>query len=564
MGWFGSGISLANGTTIMTVHYTYISGIATMNWYDNGPSCEYADGSYNVLNDIPTSTYYINGYVCGLIGSPGTITGSTAVCQGQTGVTYSVGPMNNVTSYNWTVPLGVVIVTGNNTNIISVNFASNASSGNVTVNGVNACGNGPTTSLPVTLNAVPVANAGNDTTIPYGTSTYLHAASGGTGSFGFHWSPEAYLVNPYIQDPQTIILLMTTVFNVVVTNTVTLCQDSDQVVVAITGGPLSVNPSAVPGTICRGDTSQLYSNAGGGSGNYSYSWICMPPGSPPWTSILANPKVFPDSSKTYHLTVNDGFSTISGSTPLTVYQVPAAAITGGDTLCGPDVTATLTVSLTGTPPWTFTYTNGLTTYTVTNQATSPYFIVTSDPGTYIILSVSNMNCTGTTSGSAIVAAFPVPQTPVISLSGNGMISSGCCGNQWYRNHVLIPGAVNQSYTPSVTAHYCDIITLNGCASDTSNDIYFVMTGISGSPGNEITILPNPATHYLFITLPVPFPENTDIQFITSDGRICRSFNVHTTMNDNSLLVDLTNMSPGLYFIAITINHERMIRKLIIE
>jgi len=122
MGWYGSPKSLSNGSAIMTITFTYITGIASLEWYDDGPSCEYADGNYNVLNDIPTSTYYINGYVCGNIGSPGTISGSTSVCQGQTGVPYSVSPMSNVTGYIWTVPAGAVIANGDSTNSISVNF----------------------------------------------------------------------------------------------------------------------------------------------------------------------------------------------------------------------------------------------------------------------------------------------------------------------------------------------------------------------------------------------------------------------------------------------------------
>ena len=83
MGWFGSGISLPNGSAIMTISFTYISGITTLAWFDNGSSCEYGDANYNVLNDIPQSTYYIDGYVCGGIGNPGTITGSNVVCQGR-------------------------------------------------------------------------------------------------------------------------------------------------------------------------------------------------------------------------------------------------------------------------------------------------------------------------------------------------------------------------------------------------------------------------------------------------------------------------------------------------
>ena len=87
---------------------------------------------------------------------------------------------------------------------------------------------------------------GNDFPIPYGTSTTLYAASGGTGSYSYHWSPEALLVNPDLQNAQTVNLYSTAVFTLLVTNQTTLCQNSDEVVVTITGGPLSINPTAIP------------------------------------------------------------------------------------------------------------------------------------------------------------------------------------------------------------------------------------------------------------------------------------------------------------------------------
>jgi hypothetical protein len=72
----------------------------------------------------------------------GTITGTAIVCQGQTGIIYSVPVITNATSYLWTLPVGATITAGNNTNSITIDFSSTASSGNITVYGTNACGNG--------------------------------------------------------------------------------------------------------------------------------------------------------------------------------------------------------------------------------------------------------------------------------------------------------------------------------------------------------------------------------------------------------------------------------------
>ena len=72
------------------------------------------------------------------------------------GVTYSIPPLPAADSYVWNLPFGASIVGVNNTNSITVNFANNATSGNITVYGVNGCGNGVmSVPFPVTLLPLP-------------------------------------------------------------------------------------------------------------------------------------------------------------------------------------------------------------------------------------------------------------------------------------------------------------------------------------------------------------------------------------------------------------------------
>jgi hypothetical protein len=88
----------------------------------------------------------------------GTISGPNEICAPESGVVYSVPPVNNATGYIWTVPAGVVIVSGNNTDAITVNFPGNAASGNFTVQGSNSCGNGTVSpDYMVTVNPIPPA-----------------------------------------------------------------------------------------------------------------------------------------------------------------------------------------------------------------------------------------------------------------------------------------------------------------------------------------------------------------------------------------------------------------------
>ena len=74
--------------------------------------------------------------------SAGSIEGRSIVFPVQSGVNYSVSPITGATGYNWTLPPGAVIGSGENTNSITVDFSSSASSGEITVTGTNICGSG--------------------------------------------------------------------------------------------------------------------------------------------------------------------------------------------------------------------------------------------------------------------------------------------------------------------------------------------------------------------------------------------------------------------------------------
>jgi hypothetical protein len=91
-----------------------------------------------------------------LAGAAGPVTGPASVCQGETGVSYSIDAVANATSYNWIMPPGANIVSGGTSNIITVDFTTWALAGNVTVYGLNGCGSGTASpGYPITPFPVP-------------------------------------------------------------------------------------------------------------------------------------------------------------------------------------------------------------------------------------------------------------------------------------------------------------------------------------------------------------------------------------------------------------------------
>lgn len=179
-----------------------------------------------------------------------------------------------------------------------------------------------TDSIYVTLNPVPEVNAGTDQTIANGTSITLDASlTGGSGDFTYSWQPAALLVNPNVLQPTTVNLGGTTLFTLTVTDNAGGCIDSDQVLITVLGGALSVTPTAEPDEICFGGQSQLMSLASGGAGPdyYVFSWTSTPPG---FISTESDPVVNPTVTTTYHVSLYDGYSTVNGSVLLTVHPLP--------------------------------------------------------------------------------------------------------------------------------------------------------------------------------------------------------------------------------------------------
>jgi hypothetical protein len=124
----------------------------------------------------------------------GGISGSLTVCAGATGIAYSVLPIPNALSYVWTLPAGATIASGSGTNSITVNFALNASSGNITVMGNNLCGNGaPSPPFPVTVTQLP-ADAGTiigSPSVCIGSTGELYSVIPIANATGYVWTVPA-------------------------------------------------------------------------------------------------------------------------------------------------------------------------------------------------------------------------------------------------------------------------------------------------------------------------------------------------------------------------------------
>ncbi|MCX6246778.1 MAG: T9SS type A sorting domain-containing protein [Bacteroidetes bacterium] len=310
---------------------------------------------------------------------------------------------------------------------------------------------------PFTMTEInsPSAGAGNDTTIANGAFITLHGiASGGASPYTFHWEPASLLTNPDVRTPLTHNIGATTQFSLTVTDSVG-CHANDDVLVSVVGGPLGVNATSSPGTICAGASSVLQAFGSGGSGAYTYSWTSNPPG---FTSSIPNPTVFPMFTTTYNVAVNDGFSTAYGSTVVNVDPKPVAA--AGTSFSIPYGTnAVLSGSAYGSSGpysyyWTSLppgYSSAISNPTFTNlQATTIFSLIVTDLSTGCISDPSQVLVTVT--GSPL-ATNPVVDNPVICQGVTTQLhamAGGGSGNYTYNWTSNPPGFTSSVANPVVS------------------------------------------------------------------------------------------------------------------
>jgi hypothetical protein len=92
--------------------------------------------------------------------------------------------------------------------------------------------------------------------------------------------------------------------------------------------------------------------------------------------------------------------------------LPTASVSGGGSFCT-GASATVKAHLSGEPPWSITWSDGVVQSGLTASPATRTVTVSADT-TFAVASVADANGTGTASGSAVLIALPVPAPPVIT------------------------------------------------------------------------------------------------------------------------------------------------------
>ncbi len=121
--------------------------------------------------------------------TPGAISGELEVCKDSVRV-YTVAEVIGATSYSWTVPSDATIISGQNTNIITVQWG--AESGNISVIAGNSCGNSNPSVVSVAVSMTPdMPGTISGPSMACQGITFNFAVDEVPGATGYTWSVPA-------------------------------------------------------------------------------------------------------------------------------------------------------------------------------------------------------------------------------------------------------------------------------------------------------------------------------------------------------------------------------------
>ncbi len=213
----------------------------------------------------------------------------------------------------------------------------------------------------------------------------------------------------------------------------------------------------------------------------------------------------------------------------------------------------------GSYSYEWTPTTGLSDPTITDPIASPLttttYTVTIDDGN------------ATVSDQISVTVNPVLNTPTVSQVDDHLVSDASAGNQWYDSNGLIPGATGQTFYPAATGNYhVKVNNEFGCASEPSNVIYFVYTGINNqNEQNLFRIYPNPVVDYFSIEYTLTKESKVTIMLYSQLGTISKLLVDHKKQTNGFYKLDFhkNELQTGVYYVRLICGNTSKIEKIVI-
>jgi len=454
----------------------------------NGPVVNYCSSCDNGNCLRPMNGYAgnwggLNGSTCGAstqtitleftyngTGTCGSISGPSDICQGQTGVGFSVTAVSGASSYTWSLPSGATITSGNNTNSITVDFSSSASSGTITVYATSSCGNGsssPNFNLTVSsgVPSIPGSITGNAGVCANSSQTY--SVSAVPGATDYSWTlPLGWTGS------STTTSISATAGSTGGTISVTAnngCGSSASQTLSVSATQAPSQPGSITGNagVCA-NSSQTYSvSAVPGATDYSWTLPLGWTGSSATTSISATAG---SAGGTISVTANNGCGNSAAQTlSVSTTQAPSqpGSITGNAGVCANSSQTYSVSAVPGATDYSWTLPLG---WTGSSTTTSISATAGSTGGTISV--TANNGCGNSAAQTLSVSTTQAPSQPG-SITGNTNV---CANSSQTYSVSVVPGATDYSWT----------LPLGWTGSSTTTSI----SATAGSTGGTISVTAN--------------------------------------------------------------------------
>jgi hypothetical protein len=389
--------------------------------------------------------------------------------------------------------------------------------------------------LSVTATATPSSGCA-------GTSVQLNTTVSGGSSYTYLWTSIPAGFTSTTQNPVVTPAVTTSYIVNVASGT---CTNADTVTVTVTPQP-TVLATATPNQVCPAGNVQLNA-VPSGTNTYSFLWSSVPAG---FTSTLQNPVATPSVATTYHVTITSGTCMAADSVMVDMLTQPTVTAAASPSEICPNASCQLTATPGTTTSFSYSWTSVPAGFTSSNQ--NP--VVTPLISTIYIVNIFNNGCQASDSVQVIVDALPA--TPVITKSGDSLVSGSSTGNQWFLDGNPISGATGQYLVITAPGTYQVQVTgPTGCLSALSDPYVYVGLGENLVAGS-VKIYPNPSTGIMRIMAPDLGSRSFEVRIFNAMGRMVLCMK-------NTFTFDLSGMDAGFYYLTILTTRSECINKKII-
>lgn len=163
-----------------------------------------------------------------------------------------------------------------------------------------------------------------------------------------------------------------------------------------------------------------------------------------------------------------------------------------------------------------------------------------------------------------VTVNPIPLTPVITNTGDTLYSSFPNGNQWYMEGIPIIGATTQTYIATQNGYYWDVVTINGCSSDTSNHKFILITGMEILLASAINVYPVPNDGRFKVFISASSGQSLSISVYNELGLTIYEETNMSIKGSIIRVIDLKQIPCGVYTIVFKNIQNQLVKKIVVS